>query len=472
MRYLFYVLLLFLFACNSENPSTSEVSNEAVDQIFAKWDNPDSPGCALAVIQDGEIIYTKGYGMADLEHDIPITSESIFYIGSVSKQFVAMCILLLEEQGKLSVDDEVQKYIPELPDYGQPIRISHLIHHTSGLRDNLTLWDLTGHNMIGDMPEQAVLSLICRQQGLNFPPGEKYSYSNSGYFLLSEIIKRVSGKTLPAFAKENIFNPLGMEHSLFNDDNQNIIENRSFGYTELDSGKFGNLLMRFDLVGSGGLYTNVKDLLHWDQNYYDNQLGNGGQAFIEKMYDQGQLNNGETLKYAFALNITNYRGVPLIYHTGSMGGYRAVYLRFPEQKFSVIILGNLAQLVPINLGYQVAEIYLKDQLAPNQSTTLRSESEEASPMVSTKMPDVDLEGYVGEYYSEELATAYKISAEDSLLQITIFGEPFHLIQPVTADQFEGPYYNIHFQRNQQQKINRFVLDLGGDEGLLFEKSSQ
>ncbi len=471
MKPIIYGMLFLLSACNA-NPEEQGASPTAIDQIFAKWNQPNSPGCALAVIRDGEIIYSKGYGQADLEHNIPITPESVFYVGSVSKQFVTMCMLLLEEQGKLSIDDEVQMYVPELPDYGQPIRIRHLIHHTSGLRDNLTLWELTGRSMIDDIPEQAALALICRQKKLNFSPGGQYAYSNSGYFLLSVIIERVSGKPLSEFARENILTPLGMEHSVFNDDNHNIIENRAFAYTELENGQIGNMLMRFDLVGSGGLYSSVNDLLYWDRNFYDNQLGRGGQGLIEKMYQKGKLNNGKELDYAFALNMSNYRGVPLVYHTGTMGGYRAVYLRFPAQKFSVIILGNLAQLQPLNLAYQVADIYLKDQLAPNQETTLRANPKKSPFTEAVEMPAFNPNEYVGEYFSKELATAYEIVADDSVLQVSIFGEPFQTIKPVEPDRFETPYHTFQFQRNAQNTIDGFILDAGGVNGLVFKKTSK
>lgn len=212
---LIFVLNCAVFTCLASAPDDNSSLASKVDNIFAKWDKPTSPGCALAIIKDGEIIYKRGYGMADLEHDIPISSKTVFYIGSTSKQFVAMSLLLLTEQDKLSLDDDIRKFAPEFPQYDKTITIRHLIHHTSGIRDYLSLWDLSGKNYLDYISEDAVLDLICNQKELNFTPGEKFLYSNSGYFLLAVIIKRASGKSLREFAQENIFEPLDMKNSHF-----------------------------------------------------------------------------------------------------------------------------------------------------------------------------------------------------------------------------------------------------------------
>ncbi len=322
-------------------------------------------------------------GMADLEHDIPISPQSVFYIGSVSKQFVTTALLLLVEEGKLSLEDDVRKYIPELPDYGHTISLRNLVHQTSGLRDNLTLWELSGRSMIDDIPEDEIFEMICRQQDLNFIPGEDYAYSNTSYFLMSIIIERFSGQRLRAFAEERIFEPLDMNNSQFNDDNRRILKNRAFGYTQITNDSVGNLIMRFDLVGSGGLYSTVEDLYRWDQNFYDNQLGKQGQALIEQLQTNGRYNDGSEVDYAFAMINGEYRGLKTIYHTGSMGGYRAVYLRFPDEQFSVIILENVGNLQPLNRAYEVADVFLVDLLAeqtPATKDNLVAAEEQESPV--------------------------------------------------------------------------------------------
>ena len=201
-----------------------------VDKLFSEWDKSDSPGCALGVIKDGQLIYKRGYGMANLEHGIPITSRSVFRIGSTSKQFTAMCVVLLEEERKLSLDDDIRKHIPGMPDYGHSITIRHLLHHTSGIRDYLTLLSLAGERDDDFLVDGEVVDLIARQKELNFKTGDEYLYSNSGYFLLSVIVKRVTGKSMRVYAEENIFKPLRMMNTHFHDDHTMVVKNRAAGY--------------------------------------------------------------------------------------------------------------------------------------------------------------------------------------------------------------------------------------------------
>ncbi|WPP52373.1 serine hydrolase domain-containing protein [Catalinimonas niigatensis] len=451
------------FACQ---PQDKVAFNEDVDGIFAPWDHELSPGCALAVIHKGEVVYTKGYGMADLEHGIPITPESVFYIGSVSKQFVATALVLLEEEGKLSLDDNIREYIPELPDYGHPISIRHLIHHTSGFRDNLTLWELSGRSMIDDIPEDEIFALICRQQGLNFIPGVDFSYSNTCYFLMSMIIERVSGQNLRAYAEERIFSPLGMKHSQFNDDNHRIIKNRAFGYTQLAEDSIGNLIMRFDLVGSGGLYSSVKDLYLWDQNFYHNQLGKRGQTLIEQLQTNGKYSNGEEVNYAFAMINGEYRGLRTIHHTGSMGGYRSMYLRFPNEQFSVIILGNIDNLDPLNRAYEVASIFLKDKLSPEKEVMSTSDEPETSQNQSD-YPETELNKFVGSYHSPELNATYHLEIaqnQKNILMQTIKQKPV-ILHISGSNILSDNTYKLDFNKNYQT----FNMNYAGTSGIIFKK---
>ncbi|NIM90127.1 MAG: serine hydrolase, partial [Candidatus Aminicenantes bacterium] len=287
-----------------------------VDKLFAQWNRRDTPGCALAIIKHGKILYKSGYGMANLELDIPISSQTVFYIGSVSKQFVALCVAILEKQGQLSFDDDIREYVSELPEYEIPITIRHLIHHTSGLRDYLTLLDIAGLDF-GFFHQQDVLDLISRQKELNFDPGEEYLYSNSGYFLLGIVVERVSGQSLREFAEKNIFKPLRMKNSRFQDDYRMIIKNRAAGYFPASKDKYMNYLTTYDCVGAGGLYTSVEDLFLWDQNFYHRRVG--GKDLIDKMHTRGKLNNGETLDYAYALVLSSYKGLNTVQHSGALG---------------------------------------------------------------------------------------------------------------------------------------------------------
>lgn len=350
------LIALVILSLNAGCGGQSATAEARVDQVFAQWDKPDSPGCALTVIQDGEIIYKRGYGMANLEHRVPISSKTVFYIGSTSKQFTAMSILLLEEQGQLSLDDDIREYIPELPQYDHPITIRHLIHHTSGIPDYLALWQLAGRDFAAAMPEGEVLDLLTQQEPL-FAPGDRFRYSNSGYFLLSLIVKRASGKSLREFAEENIFQPLGMRDTLFYDDHTMIIENRADGHFYKD-GSIDVFNTSYDLVGAGGLYTTVEDLFLWDQNFYRNRLGQGEQALIDRMLTPGTLNDGTELDYAFGLGVSEYEGLRMISHGGGFIGFRAELIRFPEQGFSVAVLCNLDCIDAELLALTVADIYL------------------------------------------------------------------------------------------------------------------
>lgn len=456
------MIIFFLSVLFSCQPSEQEslTNAEAVDAVFSSWNRDDMPGCALAVVKEGEIIYSRGYGMADLEHDIPITPQSVFYIGSVSKQFVTTALLLLEEEGKLSLDDDVRKYIPELPDYGHTISLRNLVHHTSGLRDNLTLWELSGRSMMDDIPEEEIFEMICRQQGLNFVPGEQYAYSNTCYFLMSIIIERVSGQRLRAFAKERIFRPLGMENSQFNDDNRRIMKNRAFGYTQITDDSIGNLIMRFDLVGSGGLYSTVEDLYLWDQNFYDNQLGKRGQALVEQLQSNGRYNDGSEVDYAFAMINGEYRGLRTIHHTGSMGGYRAMYLRFPDQQFSVIILGNVDNLRPRDRAYEVADVLLADLL---KEKTPVPEENQLTAVQEKNLIEVSPDSFAGEFYSEELGVTYSLfTHEGEVLMKAWTKEPVSL-EIREADRLSNSAFVLDFDQNKEH----FSLSYYDTQGIRF-----
>lgn len=412
--HLFLLLLIFT------SLALADGRTERVDKLFSQWDKPDSPGCALAIVKDGKIIYKKGYGMANLEHNIPISPNSVFYIGSVSKQFVTMCIVMLSKQGKLSLDEDIHKYIPEMPDYGTPITIRNLIYHTSGLRDYLSLLDIAGIDF-GSYHKEDVLKLVARQKELNFKPGDKYLYSNSGYFLLAVIGERVSGKTFREFADENIFKPLGMKSSHFHDDYTMIIKNRAIGYYPDEKGKYKNFISTFDCVGSGGLFTTVEDLFLWDQNFYQAKVG--GKDLIELMHTKGKLNNGKELDYAFALSIGKYKGLNTVGHGGSLGGYKSATIRFPEQNFSAICLSNLSIFNPTKLCLQVADIFLAEQLKDEKAEN------EARPLETVKfiqLPVKKLKEKVGHYIQPETEEVISLFIENGDLIARISGHNYKL----------------------------------------------
>jgi len=421
--------LLFLFLIFTICSFGQLKQSQAIDSLFLDWNKPNVPGCAIGIVEDGKLIYSKGYGIADLEHDIQITPTSVFYIGSVSKQFVTFSILLLEEQGKLNLDDKIQKYLPDFPEYDSTLTIRNFIHHTSGVRDYLTLMYLKGRNYLDNTDADEVYELIKKQKELNFSPGEKYLYSNSCYFMLAMIVEKAAGQSLKEFAHENIFNPLGMKNSLFYDDNTDLIKNRVFSYNKKeDEDGFNNLIMRFDLVGSGGVYSSIEDLFLWDQNFYNNRLGKGGQSIIEKMHEEGLLNNGESSGYAFALNNGIYKGLKTVSHGGSLAGYRAQLMRFPEEKFSVIILANRGDANPTRKSFQIADILLKDKFVE------KSEKKEA------KIEELNTTNELEKYTLNQLTGSYEIQA-DSLHALQTWNKSSYNITNTTGNTYEIPNDN-------------------------------
>ncbi|MBN1453253.1 MAG: beta-lactamase family protein [Anaerolineales bacterium] len=417
---------------------------ERVDAIFSEWDKPTSPGCALAIIQDGAIIYKHGYGMADLERGVHITSESLFDIGSTGKQFTATIIAILANQGYLSLGDSIRKYLPSMPVYADAITIRHLIHHTSGLRDYITLMELAGLPDENLYPEEALLDLILRQQELNFPPGEEYLYSNSGYFLLGIIAQRVTGRHLTELILEHIFTPLGMRCSTFNKDYRPIVPNRALSYEASENGSFTNKLSLCGGFGDGPIYSNVEDLLLWDQNFYHNKLNNAQPDLLEMLHTQGRLNNGETIEYTFGLSIGEYRGLKAVSHGGAWAGYRSELLRFPEQRFSVICLCNLASMTPEELARRVADVYFEAEF---EGKPIPSYEEEKSKAIAKTLPITAEQArqYTGIYTSMELATEYVLSAQDDrlFLQRNRF-TPRESLQATAPHTFKGKEIELSF----------------------------
>ena len=362
-------IILLAFACSVAAPAQSLAPGQqtAVDAVFAQYAKPGSPGCALGVYRDGAIAYSKGYGLASLENQVPISANTVFDIGSTSKQFTAFSILLLEQQGKLSLDDDVRKYIPELPDYGKTITLRHLLTHTSGLRDYAVLFDLAGVPEQDLTADQDAVDLIVRQRRLNFMPGDEWDYSNSGFFLLSQVVKRVSGKSIRDFAQENIFKPLGMIHTEIFDWHGLVIPGRATGYNYDDDRKtFAVEMSNFEQAGDGSVQTSVEDLLLWDENFYSAKVG--GPELLFKMQTIGTLNNGQKHGYALGLFLATYHGQPTVNHGGAWAGYRAELLRFPRQHTSFAVLCNVAQANPSQYADSVADVVLASALRSNNES--------------------------------------------------------------------------------------------------------
>ena len=464
----------------SSQAYTHTQATDRVDALFAKWDRVDSPGAALGIFQDGRIVYARGYGSANLEYNIPITPQTVFRVGSVSKQFTALCIAMLADQEKLSFDDDIRKLLPEMFAFNPPVTIRHMIHHTSGIRDYLVLQALAGRSGGYFYTSPEVVELLARQRGLNFDPEEKYSYSNSGYFLLSEIVKRASGMKLREYAKRFIFDPLGMTDTHFHDDINEVVKNRASGYMPLEKGGFRIHMTQLDMIGDGGIYTTVDDFFKWDQNFYANKLGNKTQALIDLVTTPARLNDGTSIDYAFGLRVYTYKGLKAIGHSGSFVGYQAYSIRFPEQKFSVVILSNLGSFEPDQIAMKVADVYLAGQFTDITDT---ASVEEDLPTkiepVSKRISPADLAEYAGSYYSDELDATAVLKMKDDQLSMKL-GRHESFVEAIEADSFRATYMNddaydlgtcqIDFRRDENGWIVGFVMQADEIRGLEFRKS--
>jgi len=383
---------LVLIAAPGQNPqappgtaAATELSLQArVDKVFERWNHSDTPGCAVGVAVNGRPVLIRAYGMANLEYGIRIRPDTIFESGSVAKQFTAAAIALLVQEGKLSVDDAVRLYLPEVPDFGTPILIRHFLNHTSGLRSQWPLLSLSGRETgLAVHTIDEILELVGRMKELNFKPGDEYLYNNTGYTLLGVIVKRVSGKSLAEFSEERLFKPLGMTHTQWRDDFTEIVPDRATAYRQNREGSFSTNMPFTNVYGNGGLLTTVGDLLIWNENLDNPRVG--GKALVDQLQTCGRLNDGTEIEYAQGLMVTTYRGVREISHGGSTAGYQTFLARFPDEHLSIAVLSNVTSSGPARLAHAVADIFLAGKL------------KDPAKIVAVTVPPAVLKGYVGVY---------------------------------------------------------------------------
>jgi CubicO group peptidase (beta-lactamase class C family) len=420
--------------------------SQQVDELFKPWASPDSPGAAVLVMHQGQVVHAKGYGMANLEHGIPIRPNTVFDIASVSKQFGAMAIALLEADRQLSLDDDVRKHVPELPEFAHRITIRHLVHHTSGIRDWPGTLSIAGWDYQDVISFDQILRMAFHQRDLNFKPGDAYAYSNTGYNLLAEIVKRVSGKSFRQFCDERIFQPLGMRQTHFHDDHTEVVPGRAESYRPGPNGRFQHVVSSLTALGSSSLFTTVEDLSKWIANFESDRPIVGGRAVVERLHERGVLNSGERISYAFGQGIGEYRGLLVVNHTGGWAGYRSIVERFPDQRFAVVILANAANMNPGALARQIVDRYLADQLKPVAAASAGRGRGGASE-AAWKPTAADLQAYTGEYRSAELLTSYVFVVEGNELVARHFRTGDRRLRPVEVDRFQAPAFGeIRFIR--------------------------
>lgn len=402
-----------------------------IDSIFAEWDRAGSPGCALAISQNNEIVYERGYGYAQLEYDIPITPDTIFHVASVSKQFTAMAIALLAADGRVDLDASARKYVPELADFGHLITVRHLVHHVSGLRDHWELVRAAGWRMDDVITTEHLLKMVFRQRELNFEPGAEYLYCNSGYTLLAEIVQRVSGQSLREFADERIFKPLGMNNTHFHDDHEEIVPRRAYSYKPNLAGGWKKSVLNYANVGATSLFTTVRDLTKWLANFSHGQVG--GKAVLELIQTPFIANSGETIPYGFGLMLAEHLGWREIGHSGADAGFRGWCGRVEPHGLGIVILANYATSVPRELGRRVAEIMLADVAVKPE------------PQATPQVNPADFAGtYLVQFFGKKLA----ITNEGDRLFAQFEGQKQEELRYLADAKYEAQEARVSFSKGE------------------------
>jgi len=443
-----------------------------IDSVFAPWTGRNTPGCAVGIYQDGRIVYERGFGMADLEHDVAIAPETVFYVGSVSKQFTAFAAALAIKDGRLSPDHSIRKYLPELPAYADAITVRHLIHHTSGLRDYNTLLTIAGRRGDEAYDNGAVLRITARQKKLNFTPGDEYLYSNTGYTLLATVVERATGTPFAAFAEARIFKPLGMDVTHYHVDSGRLVKGRALAYARAADGAWRLDTPSNERAGAGGVYTNVRDLIRWDENFYHHRVG--GEALIGQVQTPGRLNGGRALTYAWGLQIGTYRGKPVVEHGGSLGGYRAHLLRFPDQHLSVAALCNLGSIAPGELVRRTADAvagaaFTEPRPAPAGSAG--GDGTRGPERQAAAQPPQPMSNYAGSYYSDEIDATFTVVARGDGLQLRrdTDTEPAPLLAgPDGAFRARG--MSIRFESGEGGRPAALIVDAGRVRDIRFARA--
>ena len=454
---LLHFLLLTIIGCTlvAQESTTKDIEKE-IDKIFKSYDNSSKPGAALAVVKNGEILFKKGYGSAQLEYNIPVSPSTVFHIASVSKQFTVFAILLLEEAGQLSFDDDIRKYIPEVPDFGKTITLRHLASHTSGLRDQWELLSLAGWRWDDVITKEHIMKLVSKQQELNFDPGEAYTYCNTGFTLLAEVVARVANQSFAEYTEEKIFKPLKMNNTLFYDDHEKIVKNRAYSYYTFGD-TYKKSVLNYANVGATSLFTTVEDLAIWAMNFSKPKVGN--ERVFKKMSTLATLNNGDTFGGAYGQFVGTYNGLNQIQHGGADAGYRSYLSRFPDQDFAVMVFSNLAQSNPVDLANQVTDLYLADLFVKDIKAEPKKETVDFVELKTDQ-----LEKFAGHYWNEADSYARKIYVRNDTLRYNRGPQNESPLLPISSDEFKmlnvGVDLTVAFTKQNGNREMVVTIDSG------------
>ena len=448
-------------------PVATEPAKRA-DQLFYAYSEEGVPGGVVGVIKHGELVFSKAYGMANLSHDIPYKANTPTNIGSVSKQFTAMAILLLEQQGKLSLEDDVRKHIPELPDLGQVIKIKNMLNHTNGFREVYNLMPMTGWKGEDMLRREEIIALLKRQEELQAAPREEYNYNNSAFILLAEIVERISGLSFPEFMKKSVFTPLGMNSSQVRPNPAVIIPDASQGYVRDSTGyrEAGDLYAAY---GAGGIYTTLEDFGKWMGNFSTPILG--GEELVKRLVMVDTLNNGDTMTYALGIGVDEFRGLKSYSHGGADIAHRAFLVYFPELDGGVVAMSNNANFNSGGIAYEMAELYFGEEMEPeegegaNADEEAEEDGEEKAEAAEILVSGELLEAYAGEYLLTGMGVKLTYEVVDGRLKMSMEGQPEVYLNPLSETEFkyEDVEATIAFKSNEQKEVIGAVHSQGGQK---------
>ncbi|PKI03518.1 hypothetical protein CXF81_01940 [Glaciecola sp. 33A] len=443
-----------------------------VDQLMSAYTDK-TPGVVIGVVRDGKLDFVRSYGLANIEYDIPNTRTTPFHMASVSKQFTAFAIVMLAQDGKLSLDEEIHKYLPELPKFEHKVTVRHLLNHTSGIRDHWTLWQMSGGRMDDVIRQEDLLRLLHRQQELNFKPGKQYMYSNSGYLLLSEIVSSVSGEKFGDWMQKNVFKPLNMNSTQIYDDHERIVKNRAYSYHYSNAG-IAKSVLSYANSGATSLFSTVEDLALWLNNFKTGKIG--GIKTIEELQVQGMLNNGETIRYALGIGVDEENGLRKLSHGGADAGYRSYLSYYPEIDSGIILLSNIATFSGGLISQDIATAFFSEKMtfeSQEGQATMQENSTQSNEKAEKWIPNLnELKLYEGRYYSKELDTFYTVYLDDEklLLKHTRHGDIS--LTEKDKDYFQssvGFMHRLYFSRSEKGDINQFRVSNGRVRNLVFNK---
>jgi CubicO group peptidase (beta-lactamase class C family) len=462
MRHLSVAIAALIALLGSSGATTAlahgDALRAAVDSLFAEYDQERGPGCAVAISRDGRLQLSRGYGFASLEHEVPVGPETVFDGCSIAKQFTAAAVALLAKDGRISLDASVRTYLPEMPAYEPPVTVRHLLHHTGGLRDVFTLWELQGRHEKDVYTPEDVLAIVAAQDDLAPEPGARFEYSNTGYLILARVVERVTGQSLGTFTRERFFEPLGMQQTLIYEDRGAVVPHRATGYAPSENGYEVSQYVNFAMGGDGQLFTTVGDLLRWHEYLYGDAADAAQVPSItDLMLTPGKLASGDELAYGLGLFLEDFRGLEEIHHHGVWGGFRAYVTRFPKASVSIAVLCNRADASPWLVGHEIAAMVLEDRMTPPSVPAEGPDTGKHGVDVDTDL----LDAYAGRYEVEHLGVVFTFARDGSRLTLEQDTDADLLaLQAVDDVTFvsDTAGFMIHFERGADGAVTRATLE--------------